>query len=61
MRYACILTSLTLLISTSCKKESVAISTQNPINNSIPCPDSLNDIDGNNYRVLSIYGQCWLK
>jgi uncharacterized protein (TIGR02145 family) len=61
MRYACVITSLTLLISTSCKKESVAISTQNPINNSIPCPDSLNDIDGNPYRVLNLYGQCWLK
>ncbi len=60
-RFAFILTSLLLIIYSACKKETVAISSQDHTNTLIPCPDSIMDIDGNRYRVLDLYGTCWLN
>lgn len=59
---ALLVTGAFLLGIFSCKKEQVAIaviksSTEAPQ----PCPDSINDNDGNNYHVIEAYGQCWLK
>ena len=45
----------------SCKKEQVAIAVISPTSElPLPCPDSIHDNDGNSYRVIDAFGQCWI-
>jgi uncharacterized protein (TIGR02145 family) len=61
MKHYCFVALLVNLLFSACKKETIAISTFDKVDTQIPCPDSILDIDGNRYRVLDLFGQCWLK